>query len=79
MRYMVATDGSAESDEAVRHAARDALAFDAVLEIVHVLTPEAELIDGELVLPGEEAAIDNGWQILRQARALAVGIADDQG
>lgn len=71
MRYLAATDGSEESDEAVRYAARHALAFDATLELVHVLTPEAEIVDGEVVLPGEAAALDVGERILEEAREVA--------
>jgi nucleotide-binding universal stress UspA family protein len=71
MSYLVATDGSAESDEAVRYAARQAVAFYETLEIVHVLTPDSELVDGTIVLPGEEAAVDAGQSVLENAQAIA--------
>lgn len=77
MRYLVGTDGSRESDDAVRYAAAHAVAFDATLEVVHVLTPETELIDGEVVLPGEEAAIDVGEATLDRAVELALEVAAD--
>ncbi|MDZ5809775.1 universal stress protein [Halorubrum sp. AD140] len=71
MSYLVATDGSTESDEAVRYAARQAVAFYETLEIAHVLTPDSELVDGTLILPGEEAAVDAGEDVLANARAIA--------
>lgn len=77
MRYLAATDGSTVGDDAVRYAARNALAFDATLVIVHVLTPESELIDGTLVMPGEEAALDEGERVLTGAEAVAEGASDD--
>lgn len=71
MSYLVATDGSAVSDEAVKRATRQAQAFDESLTIVHVLTPETELVDGEIVMPGDDTAIDSGRQVLQQALGLA--------
>lgn len=76
MRYLVATDGSEEADEAVRYASTQANAFDATLEIVHVLTPETKLVDGDIVLAGGSRAIELGERTLQQARGLA---ADDDG
>jgi nucleotide-binding universal stress UspA family protein len=78
MRYLVATDGSEEADDAVRYATTQALAFDATLEVVHVLTPETELIDGEIVLPGGEKAIELGEETLREARRLANDVAAEE-
>jgi nucleotide-binding universal stress UspA family protein len=77
MSYLVATDGSTESDKAVRYAARHAVAFDETLEIAHVLTPDSELVDGEIILPGEEAAVDAGESILANAKAVAEAAAGD--
>ena len=79
MHYVVATDGSAESDEAVRYATQHALACDARLEIVHVLTPKTELVEGEIVMPGGEAAVEHGQRTLERARALAATVADEEG
>ncbi|MCU4974146.1 universal stress protein [Halobacteria archaeon AArc-m2/3/4] len=72
MRFLVATDGSEVSDTAVEYAVREAIAWGAPLEIVHVLTPETELVDGNLVLPGEDEAMKHGEQTLRQARDRAI-------
>lgn len=71
MRYLVATDGSAVSELAVEHAASDASVWGTSLEIVHVLTPKAELVEGELVLPGGEKAIQRGERTLNEAREIA--------
>jgi nucleotide-binding universal stress UspA family protein len=77
MRYLVATDGSEESNEAVRYASTHAIAFDATLEIVHVLQPEAKLKDGEVILPGGDKAAEQGDRILDQARRLAARTVDE--
>ena len=79
MRYLVATDGSTLGDEAVRYAARQAAAFEATLVIAHVLTPDSELIDGMLILPGEEAAVEEGDRVLSAARRVAENVADEEG
>jgi len=78
MSYLVATDGSAESDEAVRYAARQAVAFYETLEIAHVLTPDSELVDGTIILPGEEAAVDAGQGVLENAAAVAEEAVGDE-
>lgn len=70
MSYVVATDGSTEGDRAVTTAAEHAAALDEPLEIVHVLTPDTELVDGEIVLPGDDAAIESGERVLEQASML---------
>jgi nucleotide-binding universal stress UspA family protein len=79
MRYLVATDGSEESDTAVRYAATQAVAFDATVDILHVLQPEAELVDGEIVLPGGERATELGERTLEQARRLAAEVVEERG
>lgn len=79
MRYLVATDGSAESDEAVRWAARQAGRAGAALDVVHVLTPATRIIDGEVVLPGEDAAVEEGQRLVDSAAGLAVETAEDEG
>lgn len=78
MSYLVATDGSTEGDEAVRYAARQAVAFYETLEIVHVLTPDSELVDGTIVLPGEEAAVEAGEGVLSNAKTIAVEAVGDE-
>jgi nucleotide-binding universal stress UspA family protein len=80
MQYLVAVDGSEESDQAVQYAATHAIELGATLELVHVLEPETELIDGEIVLPGGDRATDIGEQILNRARQRASkAIADREG
>ena len=77
MTFLVATDGSAVSDTAVEHAASEASTWETSLQIVHVLTPETEFVDGNLVLPGEAEAIEHGERTLEQAEQLAVETAAD--
>ncbi|ELZ42806.1 UspA domain protein [Halorubrum saccharovorum DSM 1137] len=78
MSYLVATDGSTEGDEAVRYAARQAVAFYETLEIAHVLTPDSELVDGTIILPGEEAAVEAGQGVLESARDIAEEAVGDE-
>lgn len=79
MRYLVATDGSAVSDTAVEHAAVEASVWGAELEIVHVLTPETEFVEGDIVLAGEDTAIERGEQTLDQAERMAREAAQRHG
>ncbi len=71
MNFLVATDGSDVSDTAIEYAVDAASAWDASLEIVHVLTPETELVNGSLLLPGEDEAMAQGEQTLEQATRRA--------
>lgn len=71
MRYLVATDGSSVSDEAVKYAAKHAATFEKTLEIVHVITPETEFVDGDLVMQGQESAAEEGQRTLDRAREIA--------
>ena len=79
MQYLVATDGSDVSKRAVEHAAIEATAWEAPLEIVHVLTPEPKLVEGSLVIPGSDTAIDYGEQTLSEAERIAETAADKRG
>mgnify|MGYP000203418084 CR=1 FL=1 len=79
MRSLVATDGSTVSDATVEHAAHEASVWEADLEIVHVLTPETKLVDGDIVLPGEESAVDHAEEILDAAADTAANAAADRG
>ena len=75
MNFLVATDGSEISETAIEYAVDAASAWDASLEIVHVLTPETEIVDGQLLLPGEQEAMNQGKQLLEQARDRALEAA----
>lgn len=77
MRYLVATDGSPESDEAIQYAVEQALAFDATLELVTVLTPNTKIVEGEAVFEGEEGAEEAGRRTLEGARRIAEEAAAD--
>ncbi|MFY4816305.1 universal stress protein, partial [Haloarcula sp. AONF1] len=59
-------------------AARQAVAFYETLEIAHVLTPDSELVDGTIVLPGEEAAVEAGQGVLESARSIAEEAVGDE-
>lgn len=76
MKYIVGADGSAVSDNAVELAAVHASELGAALEIVHVLTPETEIVDGRVVLPGEAAAIEQGERTLEGAERVAAAAVD---
>lgn len=71
MRYLVATDGSNVSDEAVKYAAKHAATFEKTLEIVHVITPETEFVNGDLVMQGQERAAEEGQQTLDRSIEIA--------
>jgi len=75
MRYIVATDGSEESEDAIRYASRQAQALDATLELVHAIEPAAELRHGELVLPGSERSMELGEETLEAGRQVASDVA----
>lgn len=71
MRYLVATDGSPQGDAAVAYAATRAAAFDAQLEIVHVLTSRTRSVDGEAVLEDELEGTETGEAVLERATSIA--------
>lgn len=71
MRYLVATDGSPQGGEAVAYAATRAVAFDAQLEIVHVLTSRTRSVDGEAVLEDEVEGTETGDAVLERAHSIA--------
>ncbi|SNR32038.1 universal stress protein [Halorubrum vacuolatum] len=79
MTYLVATDGSAVSDLAIEHAAVDAAKRELGLEIIHVLQPHAEIVDGELVLPGGAKAAERGERVLSEAARVAEEHAEQYG
>jgi len=71
MEYVVATDGSEVSEAAIEHAAVQTSVWEGTLTIVHVLTPEARVVEGALVVPGGEEAITHGKRILEDAAETA--------
>jgi|APHM01.1.fsa_nt_gi Universal stress protein UspA and related nucleotide-binding proteins len=79
MKYVVATDGSPQSDEAVRYATSHALAFDATLELVNVITPGTGTVEGKPIFEGEDVAADDGRRILDRARDVARDASTDEG
>ncbi|WP_267162029.1 universal stress protein [Halovenus salina] len=71
MSYIVAADGSAESNDAVEYAATHAATFEKPLEIVHVITLDTDIVDGEIVMEGQGTAADQGYETLEDAKAVA--------
>jgi nucleotide-binding universal stress UspA family protein len=71
MRYIVATDGSEESNDAVTYAATHAATFEKTLEIVHVITLDTEIVDGEIIMQGQETAAEKGHRTLERAAEVA--------
>ena len=80
MRFLVATDGSKDSDRALEHAIDLAQAADADLTVVHVVTPRIEsggtdpvesLSDAEhrLIRENVEQAEQRGERVLEEAVA----------
>jgi Universal stress protein UspA and related nucleotide-binding proteins len=70
MRYIVATDGSPQSDKAVRYATKHALAFDATIELVNVITPGTGTVEGQPVFEGEDVAADEGRRMLDRTQDI---------
>lgn len=78
MSDIVATDGSAESDDAVRYAATHAATFEKPLEIVHVITLDTEIVDGEVVMQGQQRATDQGHETLERAKETAAAVSSEE-
>lgn len=78
MHYLIATDGSSQGDDAVSYAARQAVAFEADLELVHVLTPRTQSVNGEAVFEGAEETAETGENILEQARDIVLETVGDR-
>lgn len=78
MHYLVATDGSDESIKAVKYAADHAVAFDATLEVVHVITPETEVLDGEIVLESRRDAAQAGREVLKRVTQEAIDASSEE-
>lgn len=78
MHYLVATDGTDESIEAVNYAIEHAIAFDAALEIVHVVTPETKVLDDEFVLESLQDTAAEGRDLLDRVAERAAETATDE-
>ena len=77
MRFLVATDGSEESERAVEHAATNAVAHVAALSVVHIV-PE-EPAHGARDARTDDDLDERGERILRRARERAAEVAETQG
>lgn len=75
MKLLVATDGSEESERAVEYAARDAVAHDARLNVVHVV--ESEPAAGTRGSDTGDDPTERGERTLERARSLATEVAEE--
>jgi len=77
MKYLAATDGSEHSKLAVEYAVKDAVLREIPVEIIHVLKPRAEIVDGEIVLPGDTKAVTQGTEIVEDVAEVATQLLDE--
>lgn len=77
MSYLVATDGSEPSVQAIEYATEHAETFDKSLVLAHVITPATEIVDGELLVQGRETATEDGRRILSLSRDVAEEMLSD--
>jgi len=75
MRFIVAVDGSDESDEAVRHAASLAEPLGAEVELVHAITPEIYSDEGQVLIEDMSDAEARAETVLDES----VEVAEDAG
>lgn len=73
MKYIVAVDGSAESEIAVDRAIEYARGMDADLEIVHAARRDVSEEGGEHVIESPERAEDDGRQVLERIATDWIG------
>lgn len=64
MRYLVAVDGSEESEHAIETAVAHAEAMDAHLDVVHAVVPEIRTVDGERMIESADEATRRGQEVL---------------
>ncbi len=71
MRFIVAVDGSDESDEAVRHAASFAEPLGAEVELVHAITPEIYSEEGRTLIEDMSDAEARSETVLSDSAEVA--------
>lgn len=71
MRFIVAVDGSDESEEAVRHAASLAEPLDAEVELVHAITPEIYSDEGQVLIEDMSDAEARADTVLAESAQVA--------
>jgi len=75
MRFIVAVDGSDESEEALRYGIRVADGLDASVDVVYVVKPEIYSEEGRVLIEDMSDAEGRAEKTLEEARA----IAEDEG
>jgi nucleotide-binding universal stress UspA family protein len=71
MRFIVAVDGSDESDEAVRHATSLAEPLGAEVELVHAITPEIYSDEGQVLIEDMSDAEARAETVLAESAQVA--------
>lgn len=71
MRFIVAVDGSDESDEAVRYAASLAEPLGAEVELVHAITPEIYSDEGQVLIEDMSDAEERAETVLTESAQVA--------
>lgn len=77
MRFLVAVDGSDESDEAVRHAVSLAVPLGAEVELVHAITPEIYSDEGKVLIEDMSDAEGRAESLLTESAEVAKEEGDE--
>ena len=77
MRFIVAVDGSDESDEAVRYAASLAEPLNADVELAHAITPEIYSDEGQVLIEDMSDAEARAETVLAESAEVAEGAGID--
>ncbi|MDY6779049.1 MAG: universal stress protein, partial [Halobacteria archaeon] len=76
MKYVVAVDGSDESDEAVRYAVEIAGATESELHVVHSVTPEIYSESGEVLIEDMSEAESRSRELTSRRAYFTLGRLD---
>lgn len=71
MKFLVAVDGSEESESALEYAVEMASAADASLDVVHAVTPRIYTEDNRKIIEDMSEAEERSEDVLEDARSLA--------
>lgn len=79
MKFLVAVDGSEESEAALEYAVDMALAADADLDVVHAVTPRIYTEEDRKLIEDMSEAEQRSEDVLEDARSLAEELGYDAG
>lgn len=79
MKFLVAVDGSEESEAALEYAVEMALAADADLDVVHAVTPRIYTEDDRKLIEDMSEAEQRSEDVLEEARDHAEELGYDAG